>query len=411
MENLVIENAAVFDGYHDELIEGQHLLVEQGVLKELSDKAIRTATAQRIDARGATVMPGLIDAHVHATDWGASPAELRNTPSSLTTLRAARNLKNMLHRGFTTVRDACGADAGLAAAVDEGLIESPRLFFVGRALSATGGHGDFRDPGDDSREDPCSCSDRGLSMVVDGEPEVRRAARNELRKGAHAIKIMASGGVASPTDPIANLQFSETEIRAIVEEAQFWGRYVMAHAYTVDAIARCLTFGVRSIEHGNLIDRETADLAAKLRAFVVPTLVTYQAMHERGREIGMPQVSLDKLKDVRTAGLRSLEHLKAAGVKTGLGTDLFGGLQSEQSRELSIRAEVDSNVDVLRSATSVNAELLQMEGKLGCVKEGAFADLLIVDGNPLTDLTLLQHGDRHITHIIKAGVICGGSAA
>ena len=356
-------------------------------------------------------MPGLIDAHVHATDWGATPAELRNTPSSLTTLRAARNLRNMLHRGFTTVRDACGADSGLAAAVDEGLIESPRLFFVGRALSATGGHGDFRDPGDDSKEDPCRCSDRGLSIVVDGEPEVRRAARNELRKGAHAIKIMASGGVASPTDPIANLQFSESEIRAIVEEAEFWGRYVMAHAYTVEAIARCLEFGVRSIEHGNLIDRETADLAAKHGAFVVPTLVTYQAMHERGEEIGMPQVSLDKLRDVRTAGLQSLEYLKAAGVKTGFGTDLFGDLQSEQSRELSIRAEVDSNVDVLRSATSVNAELLQMEGKLGCVKMGAFADLLIVDGNPLDDLSVLQHGPRHITHIIKAGVVCGGSAA
>ena len=263
--------------------------------------------------RGATVMPGLIDAHVHATDWGASPAELRDKPASLTALHAAENLKNMLHRGFTTVRDACGADFGLAAAVDQGLIDSPRLFFVGKALSPTGGHGDFRSPGDDSQQDPCSCSDRGLSLVVDGEPEVRRAARNELRKGAHAIKIMASGGVASPTDPISNLQFSETEIRAIVEEAHFWGRYVMAHAYTVDAIKRSLKFGVRSIEHGNLIDLETANLATKLNAFVVPTLVTYQAMHERGAEIGLPQHSLVKLADVRDAGLQSLEHLKNSG--------------------------------------------------------------------------------------------------
>ena len=411
MNNLVIENAAVFDGYSDELLDGQHLLIENGAISEISDTVIRTSTARRIDAEGATVMPGLIDAHVHVTDWGASPAELRNTPSSLTTLRAAHNLRNMLHRGFTTVRDACGADFGLAAAVEEGLIQSPRLYFVGRALSATGGHGDFRDRGDDSREEVCGCADRGLSIVVDGEPEVRRAARNELRKGAHAVKIMASGGVASPTDPIANLQFSEQEIRAIVEEARFWGRYVMAHAYTVDAIARCLDFGVRSIEHGNLIDSTTAKLAAELGAFVVPTLVTYQAMHERGRDIGIPKVSLEKLQDVRAAGLQSLEYLKAAGVKTGFGTDLFGDLQSEQSRELTIRAEVDSNIDVLRSATSVNAELLQMRGKLGCVKEGALADLLIVDGDPTKDLSILQQDGRYITHIFKAGVLCGGSAS
>ena len=410
MAQIVIENACVFDGNGEELLEGQHLLIEDDTIRELSDQPLKSPTAERIDVRGATVMPGLIDAHVHATDWGASPAELRDKPASLTALHAAENLKNMLHRGFTTVRDACGADFGLAAAVDQGLIDSPRLFFVGKALSPTGGHGDFRSPGDDSQQDPCSCSDRGLSLVVDGEPEVRRAARNELRKGAHAIKIMASGGVASPTDPISNLQFSETEIRAIVEEAHFWGRYVMAHAYTVDAIKRSLKFGVRSIEHGNLIDLETANLATKLNAFVVPTLVTYQAMHERGAEIGLPQHSLVKLADVRDAGLQSLEHLKTAGTKTGFGTDLFGGLQSEQSRELIIRAEVDSNVDVLRSATSINAELLGMAGQLGCIRPGAFADLLVVDGDPLNDLTSLLPENRRITHVMKAGVLCGGSS-
>lgn len=350
-------------------------------------------------------MPGLIDAHVHATDWNSSPAELIDQPSSLTTLYAARNLKKMLYRGFTTVRDACGADFGLAAAVDRGLIESPRLFFVGKALSATGGHGDFRNPGNDETHSFCGCSQRGLSQVVDGETEVRRAARNELRKGAHAVKIMASGGVASPSDPIANLQFSKAEISAIVEEAAFWGRYVMAHAYTVAAVTRCLELGVRSIEHGNLIDFETAKLARDRRAFVVPTLVTFQAMYERGADIGLPKYSIDKLYDVRDAGLRSLEYLKSARTKTGFGTDLFGDLQSEQSRELLIRAEVDSNLDVLRSATSINAELLGMEDKLGCVKVGAFADLLIVDGNPLEDLMLLQQETNGITLIMKAGIV------
>lgn len=399
----IIENACVFDGFHDELSEGQNLVIENDIIREISSEPVKSLSGTRIDVKGGTVMPGLIDAHVHVNDWNASPAELVEKPSSLTTLHAARNLKKMLYRGFTTVRDACGADFGLAAAVDQGLIESPRLFFVGKALSATGGHGDFRNPGNDSMQNLCSCSERGLTQIVDGEPEVRRAARNELRKGAHAVKIMASGGVASPTDPISNLQFSQAEISAVVEEAEFWGRYVMAHAYTVEAIKRCLEFGVRSIEHGNLIDYETAKLANDSSAFVVPTLVTYQAMYERGADIGLPKHSIDKLDDVRDAGLRSLEHLKAAGTKTGFGTDLFGDLQSEQLRELIIRAEVDSNVDVLRSATSINAELLGMEGKLGCIKAGAFADLLVIDGNPLEDLMLLQKESQHITHIMKAG--------
>lgn len=400
---LLLENATVFDGINAELAEDQHILIDGERIREVSSQPIHAQSAEKIDLHGLTTIPGLIDAHVHVTDWGSSPAELPLVPSSLTALRAAKNLKSMLMRGFTTVRDACGADFGLAAAVEQGLIEAPRLFFVGKALSPTGGHGDFRVPGDDRRQDPCNCADRGLSVIVDGEPEVRRAARNELRKGAHAIKIMASGGVASPTDPIANLQFSEGEIRAVVEEASFWSAYVMAHAYTVEAIQRCLEFGVRSIEHANLIDLETAKTARLKDAFVVPTLVTYAAMRERGAEIGLPEYSMAKLRDVSDAGLESLEHLAAAGTKTGLGTDLFGALQDEQTRELLIRAEVNANVDVLRSATSVNAELLGMSGELGCIQPGAYADLLIVKGNPLDDLGLLQEQGRHIAYIIKGG--------
>lgn len=401
MGQTVFRNARVFDGVRAEPAEGQDILIEGETIREVSGSRIASRTAKVIDLQGAFLMPGLIDAHVHVTDWGASPAELTHQPASYTALRAARNLKRMLQRGFTTVRDACGADFGLAAAVDQGLIEAPRLFYVGRALSATGGHGDFRARGDDT--DACGCADRGLSVVVDGEAACRRAARNELRKGAHAIKIMASGGVASPTDPIANLQFSETELRAIVEEASFQGKYVMAHAYTAEAIRRCLEFGVRSIEHANLIDRQTAELATGMGAFIVPTLVTYAAMHERGAEIGLPQYSIDKLRDVRDAGLQSLEHLKAAGTRTGFGTDLFGALQSEQSRELLIRAEVELSVDVLRSATSVNAELLGMAGKLGCIQPGAFADILVVDGDPISDLNVLQGQGEQIRYIVRGG--------
>ena len=403
MTSVVFEHANVFDGAAVELTENQHVLVEGGRIREISDRPIRSQAAERLDVRGMTLMPGLIDAHVHVTDWGSSPAQLPHQSASLTTLHAARNLKRMLMRGFTSVRDACGADFGLAAALEQGLIEGPRLFFVGKALSPTGGHGDFRLPGDDRRRDPCGCEGRGLSVVVDGEAEVRRAARNELRKGAHAVKIMASGGVASPADPISNLQFSESEIRAAVEEASFRGAYVMAHAYTAESISRCVEFGVRSIEHANLIDLEAARATKLNDAYVVPTLVTYAAMRERGSEIGLPDYSLPKLEEVAAAGLQSLEYLESAGVKTGLGTDLFGALEDEQSRELLIRAEVNSPVDVLRSAMSVNAELLRMSGELGCVKPGAHADLLVVVGNPLNDLGLLQEEGRHLPYIMKGG--------
>jgi imidazolonepropionase-like amidohydrolase len=403
MPLLILQNANVFDGESEELLVGHHVLIEGDRIREVSDTPIAGSGADRLDVNGAVVMPGLIDAHVHAVDWGASPAELGNKPASYTALRAAQNLRKMLHRGFTTVRDACGADFGLAAAACEGLIESPRLFFVGKALSATGGHGDFRDRGDDRYDDVCACADRGLSVIVDGEPAVRQAARNELRKGAHAVKIMASGGVASPTDPIGNLQFSEAEIRAIVEEASFWGAYVMAHAYTAEAIARSVEYGVRSIEHANLIDLDTAKLATEKGAYVVPTLVVYAAMHERGGEIGMPNESLAKVADVRSAGLQSLEYLRQAKTPTGFGTDLFGDLQAEQLREFVIRAEVDANVDVLRSATSINARLLGKEGELGCIRPGACADLLIVQGNPLEDISVLLNNDGQVSHIMQAG--------
>jgi len=401
MVNTLLRNARIFDGFNDDIADGQDLLIEGDIIREISDTPIASGSAEVIDLKGAFVMPGLIDAHVHVTDWGASPAELAHQPASYTALRAARNMKQMLLRGFTTVRDACGADFGLAAAVEEGLVQSPRLYYVGKALSTTGGHGDFRARGDDSAS--CGCADRGLSVVVDGEAACRQAARNELRKGAHAVKIMASGGVASPTDPINNLQFSEAEVRAIVEEAAFQGRYVMAHAYTAEAIRRCLEFGVRSIEHANLIDRETAEFATARGAYVVPTLITYAAMHERGAEIGLPKHSIAKMHDVREAGLQSLEYLKAARTRTGFGTDLFGALQTDQSRELLIRAEIDSRVDVLRSATSVNAELLGMAGKIGCIRPGAFADILIVAGNPVEDLNVLQGQGERIIYIVKGG--------
>jgi imidazolonepropionase-like amidohydrolase len=310
----------------------------------------------------------------------------------------------MSQRGFTTVRDAGGADGGLAEAVEAGLVSGPRIFPSGSALSQTGGHGDVR-PRTQSVV-TCACCEGGaaLSRIADGVTECRRAARDELRKGATQIKILASGGVASPYDPIWNLQYSEEEVRAIVEEARAWRTYVLAHAYSPEAIRRSIDFGVRSIEHGNLIDRATAEHVAGADAFVVPTLVTYDALHRFGRELGFPKESMAKLGEVREAGLRSLEILQAAGVKIGFGTDLLGPMHRHQSREFMIRAEAMAPFDIIRSATIVNAELLNRAGELGVVAPGARADLITVDGDPLADISLLDGQGEHMNHIMKDGV-------
>jgi imidazolonepropionase-like amidohydrolase len=348
-------------------------------------------------------MPGLIDAHVHLIATTLNLGQLAAEPMSLTVARARHIAEGMLRRGFTSVRDAAGTDWGLAAAIDQGLIDGPRVFYAGRALSQTGGHGDFRPRTWEADNCACCMTGAAFSVIADGVPAVQKAAREELRRGATQIKIMASGGVASPTDPVWNLQYADDEIRAIVWEARAWRTYVMAHAYTPEAIARCVRLGVRSIEHGNLIDEPTAELMARQGAFLVPTLVTYEALHREGQQWGLPQVSIDKIKDVREAGLQSLEWARSAGVPMGFGTDLLGETHHYQSLEFSIRAQVLPAFEVIQSATTTNAALLQRPGELGVVAPGALADLLVVDGNPLADLNLLQEQGKHLLLIMKGG--------
>jgi imidazolonepropionase-like amidohydrolase len=404
MGAIIFANCAVLDGTSRERREDHHVLVEDDRIREVSDRPINSAAAETIDLKGRTLMPGLIDAHVHALAVDVPLDRLSDRPVTLLTMQAAKVLEGMLQRGFTTIRDAGGADGGLAEAVEAGLVRGPRVFPSGMALSQTGGHGDVR-PRTQSVV-TCACCEGGinLSRIADGVTECRRAARDELRKGATQIKILASGGVASPYDPIWNLQYSEEEVRAIVEEAQAWRTYVMAHAYSPEAVRRSIDFGVRSIEHGNLIDRATAEHVAGADAFVVPTLVTYDALHRHGRELGFPEVSMAKLGEVRQAGLGSLEILKAAGVNIGYGTDLLGPMHRYQSREFVIRAEAMAPFDIIRSATTVNAELLNRSGELGVVAPGARADMIAVDGDPLADISLLDGQGEHLTHIMKDGV-------
>src|SRR5262249_13657740 len=296
-------NCAVLDGTSKERRADHHVFVEGLRIREVSDRPITGTTAEIIDLKGRTLMPGLIDAHVHVLAVDAALARLSDRPVTLLTLQAAKVLEGMLQRGCTTVRDAAGADGGLGEAVEEGLVRGPRILPSGMALSQTGGHGDTR-PRTQSVV-TCACCEGGinLSRIADGVAECRWAARDELRKGATQIKILASGGVASPYDAIWNLQYSEAEVRAIVEEARAWRTYVMAHAYSPEAYRRSVDFGVRSIEHGNLIDRATAEHVANADAFVVLTLVTYDALHRHGRELGFPEVSMAKLGEVREVGL------------------------------------------------------------------------------------------------------------
>jgi imidazolonepropionase-like amidohydrolase len=405
MGRVLLTHCTLLDGTSPEPREGMHILIEGERIREVSPTPITAAEAQVIDLKGKILMPGLIDAHVHLIATMLNLGQLAYEPVSLTMARARHIAEGMLRRGFTTIRDAAGADWGLAAAIDQGLINGPRVFYAGRALSQTGGHGDFRPRTWDADHCACCLSGAQFCVIADGVPAVQKAAREELRRGATQIKIMASGGVASPTDPVWNLQYSEDEIRAIVWEARAWRTYVMAHAYTPEAIVRCVRHGVRSIEHGNLLDQPTAALMAREGVFLVPTLVTYEALHREGKQWGLPQVSIDKIKDVREAGLQSLERARAAGVQMGFGTDLLGETHHYQSLEFSIRAQVLSPFEVLQSATTTNAALLQRAGELGVVAPGALADLLVVNGNPLADLNLLQEQGKHLLLIMKGGTL------
>ena len=404
----LFKNANLLDPLEKDLLEGRDILVEDGVVREVSDKPLQSKAARVIDVKGKTVMPGLIDLHVHVIAVELNLSRQVHMPNVLITLRSVPMLRGMLRRGFTTVRDAGGAGFAFKQAVDAGLAQGPRLFVSGRALSQTGGHGDMRGRSDflDPAATCSTCVRVGaLARVVDGVDAVRRAVREELQMGADQIKIMASGGVASPTDPVGAFGYSEDEIRAIVEEAEGRGTYVMAHAYTAAAIARAVRCGVRTIEHGNLVDAPTAALMAELGAYAVPTLVTYDALANEGESFGLPKESVAKVADVREAGLRSLEIYRKAGVKMGFGSDLLGESQRLQSDEFRLRADVLSPAEAIASATVVGAEVLGMADRLGRLVPGALADLLVVDGNPLRDVECLLGQGERIPLVMKEGVV------
>ncbi len=384
-----------------ELREGVEVLVEGDRVREVSERPIQSGSATRIDLDGKTLMPGLVDAHVHViaamVDLAANSAQ----PSSLATVWAVRVLNTMLMRGFTTVRDLGGADIGLVIGVAEGLIDGPRLVICGKALSQTGGHCDNRSRFDDRRNYEGRVGVMG--RLVDGVDAVRLASREEIKAGAQFVKIMANGGVASPNDPIHALGFSRDEIKAAVEEAENAGLYVAAHLYTDQAIRRAVECGVHSLEHCNLIQPETASLAVKAGAVAIPTLAAYEGLALEGKALGLGAESVAKIETVRKAGLESLDIMRQAGLPMAYGSDLLGGLHKYQSMEFEIRSRVMPAHEVLRSATRIAAKLCRMEGEIGVLAPGSFADLLVVDGDPYKDLGVLQDQGRHIPAIMRGG--------
>ena len=387
-----VVNGVVFDGVSGDLVAAAVHIVD-GRIAAVGDPQPADSV---IDAAGGTVLPGLIDAHCHAYGIELDLLAIEARPLSYVALRAARRLAATLTRGFTTIRDPAGGDAGLARAISEGLIRSPRYLWTGPALSQTGGHGDARS----ADSEVCGCAAH-VCEVVDGVDALRRAVRERFRRGAHAIKVLASGGVMSPTDPIRPPQYSAEEIRAVTDEATRRGSYVAAHAYSPESIRHAIDNGVRSIEHGNLLDVETAEAMAAAGAFLVPTLATYDAMARRGAELGLAAVSQRKNDEVLDAGRKAVEIARAAGVRVGFGTDLMGAVEDEQLQGLRAQIEVDGVLDALRSATSVNAELLG-RSDLGRVQEGCAGDLLVVRGNPFEDPSVLWAGARTV---IQAGAV------
>lgn len=398
----VIRSAAVLDTATMSYSEPGAVVVEDGVIVAVGDGPAPAADVV-IDAGGRYLLPGLIDAHVHfrlATfDFralaGWSEVEFGIVMAGL----AAATVE----RGFTTVRDLGGEVTGLMRAIAAGRTLGPRIVRAGRMLTQTGGHGDAAGGERDVPSCGCALGADALSIVADGPDAVRKAARHELRGGSDFLKVHVSGGVASPSDPLESVQYTPEEIATAVTEARHRGTYVAAHAYSPESIRMAVDAGVHTIEHGNMLDADAAGSIAAVDAVLVPTLVTYYAMQELGGRLGLPRRNLEKNAVVFEAGLASIELAAAAGVTMGYGTDLIGESQGMQARELTIRAEVQPAVDVLRSMWVVNPRLCRLDGRIGTITPGAHGDLVISRVDPLEDLAGFADTTTSLTHVLQAG--------
>lgn len=409
----ILTNANVVDVANGFILPSKAVKLRDGRIQSVEDstEAFVSDAEQKegytaIDCMGQYLTPGLIDSHVHlmAVPGFGDLSKAFGNPHDVSVLRQPYVCAQMLHRGFTSVRDCGGALLALKEAINDGIFPGPRLFIAGHALSQSGGHADYRGPHDHSF--CCGGVTTGLGRVCNGVSQCMQAVREEIRTGADFIKIMGSGGVSSPTDKIDHLQFTGAEIRAMAECAANAGTYITAHAYTAKAIRHCIDNGARGIEHGNFIDEPTAKLMADKGCFLTPTLVTYAEMASPKWAGYLPPESASKNIEVLEAGLHALKTAHDAGVTICYGTDLLGPLGQAQTREFALRSQVLPPIEVLRSATVNAARLIMQENSLGQIKAGFEADILLVASNPLENVTIFDDPESNVMAVFKEGRIC-----
>lgn len=402
---IAIQNATIFDctgsdpyGPATVVVSGRRIQVVGP-----SSQVSIPRDAEVIDAGGRTVMPGLIDAHTHVgvveNNFGANVENQH--PGAIYAYSVAKVIRDTLMFGFTTIRDAGGCDYSFKLAVDMRTIPGPRIFTSQAFISQTGGHGDMRERHDRS-EPKAGHRLMPRPAICDGVPQVRQAAREQLRTGADQIKVMAGGGAASPTDLLDSAQFTVEELAAAVYEARMVKKPVMAHVYIPEGIKNCVEAGVRSIEHGNFLDEESAFLMKESGTFMVPTLAAYDLISRHGTEQGISKVTIDKINFAKGAGPQSIEIAMAAGTLIASGSDLFGQNSNRKAVELTLKAAIMGPAKSLISSTKVNAELIGMAQEIGTLENGKLADLIIVDGNPLDDIALFQE-ESNINLVMQSG--------
>ena len=409
--DVLFRNVRVFDGHGASLSAPTSVLVRGNTITAIG-ASLPSESATVIDGHGGTLMPGLIDAHVHLMMTGLSQVALLTSDIGLVNLVAARQATAMLLRGYTSARDMGGPAFGLKRAIDMGIVDGPRIWPSGAMISQSGGHGDFRLPNDlPAPPDSFTYSERvNASAIADAPGAVRKRARAQLARGASQIKLMAGGGASSAYDPIDVTQYTTEELHAGVEAAENWNTYVAVHAYTPRAIRQAIDAGVKCIEHGQLADEATAKLIAEKGVWW-----SLQPFTE-DRPSAFPEGSPSRLKQRQIfAGTDTAYQLaKKYHIKTAWGTDLlFDPVNAtQQTRLLTSLVRWYSPAEILRMATSGNGELLQLSGprspypgRLGVVEAGALADLLLVNGDPLADIKVLENADANLLVVMKNGKI------
>jgi len=401
---LVIRDVAVLDATGREPEGRADILVEEGSIRRIGGSAgAPVADAITVDGAGCTLMPGLTDAHIHLALIGPR-GDHGSDPWIAHVLAVAQMIEGALAEGFTTVRDAGGLEPAWAVAVEAGQVSGPRILPSGSVISQTGGHGDNRERHQSAHAGVTIPGLVAGHVIADGVDEVRKAAREQLRRGATQIKLLASGGIVSPTDPFESVQLSHEEIAVAVEVARGWGTYVLAHCHTSPAVDVALDAGVRSIEHGSLLEPETAVRMAEQGAFMVPTLQALEALAANPDRWGLNPEKVARLREIADGAYRSVGVARDAGVWIASGSDVVGPWQGRRGEELVYKARVLGAHEAIISATRTNARLFELEDSIGTVEEGKVADLILVDGEPLDDISILAD-PVNITVVLKAGAV------